>query len=138
MAQEDERRYDDIIDLPHHVSSTHPQMSMLNRAAQFSPFAALSGYGEAIGEAARLTDRRVELTEAEKSAINGKLTAISRRLPAEVSITYFVPDRFKEGGRYVTEAVTVKRIIPTEARIALTDGRGIDLDAVLDIEAPGL
>ena len=134
MDQQDLHRYDDMIDLPHHVSGTHPQMSMLNRAAQFSPFAALTGYGEAIGEAGRITDRRVELTEAEKAVINEKLAAIRGRLPAKVTFTYFVPDRFKEGGRYVTETATVKQIIPTEARIALTNGRGIDLDAVLDIE----
>ena len=78
--RDDSRRYDDIIDLPHHVSQTHPRMSMLNRAAQFAPFAALTGYGAAIDEAARLTQRRVELSEAEQEALNEKLSALAKRV----------------------------------------------------------
>ena len=128
------RRYDDIIDLPHHVSQTHPRMSMLNRAAQFAPFAALTGYGAAIDEAARLTQRRIELSEGEQEALNEKLSALAKRLPAEARITRFVADPRKEGGRYLEENVTVRRILPGEGSMILTDGRAIDLDCVIDVE----
>jgi hypothetical protein len=132
--EDNSRRYDDIIDLPHHVSQTHPRMSMLNRAAQFAPFAALTGYGAAIDEAARLTQRRVELSEAEQEALNEKLSALAKRLPAEARITRFVADPRKEGGRYLEENVTVRRILPSEGSMILTDGRAIDLDCVIDVE----
>ena len=128
------RRYDDIIDLPHPTSRVHPRMPMLNRAAQFAPFAALTGYGETIREAARLTDRRVELTEAEKAVINEGLTRLLPKLPAGARITWFVPDALKDGGRYVTEDVTVRRILPAEGRLLFEDGRSVDLDCVLEIE----
>ena len=81
MKDDSPRDYSDIIDLPHHQSRTHPHMSLLNRAAQFAPFAALTGYGEAIDEAARLTDRRVELSEAEQLELNEKLKRLGARLP---------------------------------------------------------
>ena len=123
--------YDDIIDLPHHVSKTHPPMSMTGRAAQFSPFAALTGFGASIAEAARLTDRRIELTEAEKAEIDRQLSALT--LPGEAEITWFVPDAKKAGGRYVTRRVTVKRLLPVEQRLILADGRTIDLDSVIDV-----
>lgn len=132
--EDNSRRYDDIIDLPHHVSQTHPRMSMLNRAAQFAPFAALTGYGAAIDEAARLTQRRVELSEAEQEALNEKLSALAKRLPAEARVTWFVPDPRKAGGRYVEETVTVRRILPDEDRMILTDGKAIALDCVIDVE----
>ncbi len=125
--------YSDIIDLPHHQSRVHPRMSLLNRAAQFAPFAALTGYGDAIDEAARLTDRRVELSEAEQSELNDKLKRLGADLPAEAEITYFVPDARKDGGRYVTRTVTVRQILPGEARIALSGGGSIDLDCVIDV-----
>ena len=132
--RDDSRRYDDIIDLPHHVSQTHPRMSMLNRAAQFAPFAALTGYGAAIDEAARLTQRRVELSEAEQEALNEKLSALAKRLPAEARVMWFVPDPRKAGGRYVEETVTVRRILADEGRMILTDGKAIALDCVIDVE----
>ncbi|MEG2421569.1 MAG: hypothetical protein RSB55_08455, partial [Oscillospiraceae bacterium] len=92
--------YDDMLHLPHHVSEKHPSMPMLDRAAQFSPFAALTGYDAAVKETARLTDRRVELDEGEKEAIDQRLTLVQERLPdpTEVTITYFVPDKKKAGG----------------------------------------
>lgn len=133
MPEDDPRRYDDIIDLPHHVSATRPQMSMLNRAAQFSPFAALTGYGEAIEEAARQTDRRIELSEAEQAGINDCLARLAKRLPAEASVTWFEPDARKDGGRYVTETVCVRQILTSEGRLALAGGRTIDLDCLLEI-----
>ena len=131
---EDPRRYDDMLDMPHHVSPTRRRMTNLERAAQFAPFAALTGYGAAIDEAARLTQRRIELSEGEQEALNEKLSALAKRLPAEARITRFVADPRKEGGRYLEENVTVRRILPGEGRMILTDGRAIDLDCVIDVE----
>ena len=118
--------YDDIIDLPHHVSQAHPPLSKASRAAQFSPFAALTGFGDGIAEAARLTDRRIDLTEAEKAEIDRKLNELT--LPGEAEITWFVPDAKKAGGCYVTERVTIKRLLPVEKLAILMDGRTIELD----------
>ena len=87
MKAEDERRYDDIIDLPHPVSRTHPRMPAANRAAQFLPFAALSGYGDVIDETARLTDRRIELSESEKAELNARLSRLAERLPAAARLS---------------------------------------------------
>ena len=126
--------YSDIIDLPRHVSKKHPPMSMTNRAGQFAPFAALTGFGGEITEAARLTERRIELSESELNALNDKLLRLSEHLPAECEITHFLPDAKKDGGRYVVEAVTVRQILPEQYQIALDDGRRIDLDNVLDVE----
>ena len=134
MQNDGPRDYSDIIDLPHHQSRVHPRMSLLNRAAQFAPFAALTGYGDAIDEAARMTDRRVELSEAEQQELNAKLKRLGARLPAQAEITYFVPDARKNGGQYVTRSVTVRQILPSEARIALSGGGSIDLDCVIDVE----
>ena len=128
-------KYDAIIDHPHHVSAVHPRMSMLNRAAQFSPFAALTGYGDQITEAARLTDRRIELTEAEEAEIGRKLGAIERG--DEVELTWFVPDERKAGGRYVTERVRVKQVAASEEKVLLAGGRSIDIGQIIDVAAVG-
>ena len=133
MAEE-KRNYEDIIDLPHHVSATRPHMSMSGRAAQFLPFAALTGYGEAIEEAARLTDRRIELSESEQAELSDKLARLNARLPAEASITHFVPDERKDGGRYVTETAVIRQIIPSAGHMLLEGGKTIDLDCVIDVE----
>jgi len=125
-------KYDAIIDRPHHVSKVHPQMSMINRAAQFSPFAALTGYDDQIAEAARLTDRRIELTEAEEAEISEKLAGLKR--DDEVELTWFVPDKKKTGGRYITEKVVVKQMIPTEGKVVLNDGRSIKMDTIIEVE----
>ena len=125
-------KYDAIIDHPHHVSKVHPQMSMINRAAQFSSFAALTGYDDQIAETARMTDRRIELTEAEEAEISKALGQLMKG--DEVEITFFVPDKKKAGGRYVTESVVVKQIFPTEGRMVLMDGRSIDMAAILEVE----
>lgn len=134
MANELNRDYADIIDLPHPTSKTHPRMSMLNRAAQFAPFAALTGFGQAIDETARLTQRRIELGEAEQEELNGKLSRLMERLPAEAEVTYFVPDERKAGGRYVIERVVVRQVRAAEGALALAGGRLIDLDCVIDLE----
>lgn len=126
-------KYDDIIDLPHPVSRRHPPMSMEARAAQFSPYAALTGFGAVITEAARLTDRWIDLTQAEKEAISRKLAGFHEG--DAIELTWFVPDRFKDGGRYTTETVVLKQVIPSEVRLTLADGRSIDMDLLLDVEA---
>ena len=125
-------KYDAIIDHPHHVSKVHPQMSMINRAAQFSPFAALTGYDDQIAETARLTDRRIELTEAEEAEISNALGRLKKG--DSVELTWFVPDKRKAGGRYVTERVVVKQMIPTERRMVLMDGRSIEMSEIIEVE----
>lgn len=117
--------YSDILNLPHHVSATRQQMSMTERAAQFSPFAALVGYDAAVRETARLTDRRIELDNSEKEALNDKLLCIAEH-PGEdfeVVITYFQPDSKKAGGAYVDASGVVKKIDEYARQLLLRDGR---------------
>ena len=127
--------YDDILHLPHHVSEKHPPMSRLDRTAQFSPFAALTGYDAAVEETARLTDRRIELDESEKEAIDLRLTLVQERLPAptEVTITYYVPDKKKAGGAYVSVSGTVKKIDDYERAVILCEGTSIPIDDIFHI-----
>lgn len=128
--------YNDIINLPHHVSNTRSQMSMLDRAAQFSPFAALTGYDSAIKETGRLTDEKLELDEDTRAALDRKqaylLEMISNQ--PEVSITYFLPDEKKTGGAYVTATGNFKRVDDYERMLILTDGRKIPMADIADIE----
>ena len=130
--------YDDILHMPHYVSEKHPPMSRLDRAAQFSPFAALTGYEAAVEETARLTDRRIELEEGEKEAIDQRLTLVQERLPepTEVTVTYFVPDKKKAGGAYVSVSGTVKKIDGYERMVILRDGTSIPIDDILHIDGP--
>lgn len=128
--------YEDIVHLPHPVSARHARMSDADRAAQFSPFAALNGHGDAIRETARLTDSRIELDENEKALLNGKLQALARRLPHRptISVTHFVPDHLKSGGAYVTTTGQLKNIDETEQRLVLTSGLTLCLDDVCALE----
>lgn len=130
------KTYDDIIHLPHHVSTTHPHMAAIDRAAQFSPFAALTGYDAAIKETARLTDKRVELDEAMKEALSNKLQMVADRLKKrpEIAITYFQPDGKKNGGAYVTVINTVKKIDVYERIIIMTDDKVIPVDEIISID----
>ena len=116
--------YDDIIRLPHHVSRNHPQMPMLDRAAQFAPFAALTGYEAAVGETARLTAERRELDPQKAEELNRRLTERAARLPdhPEVTVEYFVPDERKSGGAYVTVTGRVRRISVAEKTLVMEDG----------------
>lgn len=130
-------QYDDIINLPHHVSKTRPQMSMVDRAAQFSPFAALTGYDAAIKETGRLTDEKVNLSEEEKEALDRKQQILMEWLgdhPA-LTITFFVPDGKKSGGAYMTKSGNLKKIDEFERVMLLTDGTKIPLDDVVEIES---
>ncbi len=124
--------YDDIIRLPHHVSQNHPQMSMHDRAAQFAPFAALTGYEAAVGETARLTSERRELDPQEAEELNRRLTDLAARLPdhPEVTVEYFVPDDRKAGGAYVTVTGRVRHISVPEKTLVLEDGAVISLEDV--------
>ncbi len=128
-------RYDDIINLPHHTSAKHPRMAMIDRAAQFSPFAALTGHSSAIDETARLTDRFCEPDEYEKAVINEKLrflSDIAGQQPA-VSVTYFEPDRKKDGGEYMTVTGTVKKIDGNIGAVIMSDGMKISVEFIKDI-----
>lgn len=128
--------YDDIIDLPHHVSATRPQMSRLDRAAQFAPFAALTGYGAAIKETARLTDERSELGEYELMELNAGIHMLMERIDEhpQVEITYFKPDERKDGGAYLTVKSRAKRLNEYERFILLEDDTQIPFDDIYKIE----
>lgn len=125
--------YDDIIHLPHHRSARHPRMPMIDRAAQFSPFAALAGHGAALEETARLTDRKIELAEDEKMLLDEKLRRLLET-GGEAAFTWFLPDGRKEGGTYITAIGTLKRIDTMEGRIILADGTAIPIEDILEIE----
>ena len=127
-------QYDDIIHLPHHVSSTRPRMSAIDRAAQFSPFAALTGYDTSIKESARLTDARIELDDSQKEEIGEKLRLVTGQLDAEIKITYFLPDTKKTGGKYVLAAGAVKKVDEYERMIIMGDGKQIPIDEVIDVD----
>lgn len=135
---QDEHRYDDMLDMPHPVSPTRPRMSLLDRAAQFAPFAALTGFGAAITEADRALDRRVELGEAEAAELAEKLRVLEARQAEqpEISVTYFVPDERKDGGRYEIAEGRLRRIRPEEYALSLADGRVIDIEDIIVIEGP--
>lgn len=129
--------YDDILDLPHPTSAKHPRMPLSDRAAQFSPFAALSGHGAAIAETARLTDRRIELDEDTKAELDRKqklLLALIAEQP-EITVAWFQPDEKKEGGRYVTTTGRLKRVDETRRVLLLTDHTAIPQSDVLEIES---
>ena len=129
-------KYDEIMGLPHHVSKTRPQMPMSDRAAQFAPFAALTGYDAAIKETGRLTDERIELDVEALSALDMKYQLLMEALDEapEVTITYFQPDERKAGGKYVSAVGTVKKIDDFERRITMRDGKRIPMDDVLSID----
>lgn len=137
MNNANNHQYDDIINLPHHVSATRPRMSMIDRAAQFSPFAALTGYDAAIKETGRLTDQRIELSEDSRAVLDRKQQLLVDNLAdrPEVSVTYFVPDERKAGGTYVTVTGRVKKIDDYQRLLLLTDGTKIPLDEILDMES---
>ena len=130
-------QYDDIINLPHHVSKTRPQMAELDRAAQFSPFAALTGYDAAIQETGRLTDERIDLGEETKAMLDMKQQYLGDIIAdqPEITVTYFVPDEKKAGGAYVTVTGNLKRIEEYERMMILTNGKKIPMDEIADIES---
>ncbi len=130
------KTYDDIIHLPRHVSSTHPHMSVIDRAAQFSPFAALTGYNAAIKETERQTDERVELDEYVKDSLKNRLQIIVDKIKEHppIAVTYFQPDEKKDGGSYVTVAGRVKKIDLYTRILVMMDGKIIPIDDIIGID----
>lgn len=134
-----DRRYDDIIHLPHHVSTTHPPMPVSTRAAQFLPFAALSGFEGAIEETGRYTEQKAELDEDARGALDEKLLEIQAHLDAHpgealsVSVTFFVPDESKAGGEYITVTENLKKIDGYGHALLMQGGRRIPMADILDI-----
>lgn len=132
----DEHRYDDIIQLPHHQSTKRAHMSLHDRAAQFAPFAALTGHDAAIEETARLTENEIILDDTAVADINEKLYEIAQNLSEnwKVSITYFRPDERKKGGKYLTDVGTIKKIKETEQLILMDSGMQIKMEQIIKIE----
>ncbi len=128
-------KYDDIINLPHHISKKHPRLSIEQRAAQFAPFAALTGYGDAIKETTRLTEDRIELNEEEKESLDKKLQDLKSKISTnpQVTITYFVPDIKKSGGKYITKIGDLKKIDEYKKIVILEDKTIIPIKEIIEI-----
>jgi len=129
------KTYDDIIDLPRPRSSNRKPMSQSDRAAQFSPFAALTGFEGAIKESARLTDKRIELDENEKSILDEKLRNIQEQLGThqEIEILFFQPDEMKVGGKFILERGLVKKIDAYERIVVMQNGTKIPIEDIAEI-----
>ena len=127
--------YSDIIDLPHHVSNVHPQMSMRQRAAQFSPFAALVGFEDVVDETIRQTASERELDETEKAELDRRIALVMAHLTERpvVTVEYFVPDEHKDGGEYVSKTGPVEKISPA-GRVLVVGGESIRMNRVVGIE----
>lgn len=138
MSLAESHEYDDIINMPHHTSSKHPQMDLYDRAAQFSPFAALTGFESAIEETGRITDMRIELSEDEKAVLDVRFREIRESLSSGerllVALTYFQADALKEGGAYVTVTGRVKKIDEDARKIMFEDRTSVAMDEVVGCE----
>jgi len=132
--------YDDILRLPHPTSERHPRMPISDRAAIFSPFAALTGHGAAIAETARLTQRKIELDEDGKADLDLKQRILAEAAAErpEITVTWFQPDGRKDGGSYVTSSGRLKKIDGPGRRVVLTDGTEIPMEDIVDLESPWL
>ena len=128
-------KYEDIIKLQHHVSKTRPQMPMSDRAAQFAPFAALTGYDDAVKETGRLTDYKIEPEEGTLNELNAKIQLLRENLEdtPEITFTYFKPDERKAGGAYLTVTGRIKKLDDYERLIVLQDGTKLPMEDILDI-----
>lgn len=128
--------YDDIVNLPHYEPKRHPRMSMMARAAQFAPFAAVAGHDAAIREEGRVTDEWADIGESESKELDNKMALLITRQTENpmVTIEYFLPDSRKSGGTYQTIAGNVRRIDDYERVVELTDGRKIPVAMIKDIE----
>ena len=129
------KKYNDIINLSHHISNKHPQMTLEARAAQFAPFAALTGYEDEIKETARLTNERIELDDEAKSILDNKIQMIQERISTRpaITFTYFIPDLKKDGGKYVTVCGIIKKIDKYKQLILLEDKTEIPINEVISI-----
>ncbi len=132
----DEHKYDDIINLEHHVSTKHSRMSLENRSAQFAPFSALTGYEEAVTEEARITENRIDIDEEAKIEVNEKLNYIMKHLDKNiiVSVTYFEKDKKKQGGSYKTIKGIIKKIDDFRKTIEMQTGEIIKIEELKKIE----
>ena len=130
-------RYDDLLHLPPPVSRTHPPMPLADRAAQFSPFAALTGYEDVLREAARLTDEKIDMGDADAETLNARTALLLARLAEhpEITVTYFVPDERKAGGQYVTVTGKIRKFRAAEQEIELDGGPTIPLRQILSLES---
>ena len=128
--------YEDIVNLPPHISKKHPQPTMMERAARFAPFAAITGYEEMVLEEARVTEERIELSEGAKAVLNKKLGILKENLAAcpEVTVTYFEPDQRKSGGAYVSRTGVIRRIDEHQHLIQMMDGKRIFMDEIYELE----
>lgn len=128
-------RYDDIINLPHHVSKSRKPMSMTDRAAQFAPFAALSGHNEALAETVRQTSPKEILSQDELDRLSARLTCVIEHMTErnELSFVYYVPDEVKDGGKYVELTGIPKRYDEYERVLVMSDGRMLLIDNILTI-----
>lgn len=138
MNKQSKWPYEDIVNLPHHVSPTRPQMSRADRAAQFSSFAALTGHDAAVRETARRTASRIDTAEDQRYELDLKQQLLAQVLPSqpEVTVTYFVPDTRKVGGAYVSVSGRLKRIDSRRRVLLLDNGTEIPMDDVLELESP--
>lgn len=129
--------YDDLLHLPHPTSKKHPRMSRLDRAAQFSPFAALTGYDDAVKETARLTDRRVELSDDELAVLDERLRLVLawEDEPPLVSVTWFNPDQRKEGGSYITTQGRIRKVDELKRVLVMEDGGKIPVDDIVELDS---
>lgn len=129
--------YEDIVDLPPHISKRYPQPTMMDRATRFAPFAAITGYEEMVLEEARVTEERIELEECALALLNEKLNMIQEFLDEEpeVTITYFEPDKKKDGGAYISVTGTVKRIDEYERLVIMNDGTKIRIEEIYNLQS---
>lgn len=136
MKTEGKSPYEDIINLPHHVSRKHPPMDREKRAAQFMPFRALTGHEEAVAETARLTERKIDLSEEERADLDARLRILESHLRDRplVRVTYFLADEFKEGGSYEMLEGRLRRIDPYEKRLVFAQGERIPLEDIFSLE----
>ena len=137
MNENDDHKYDDIINLPHPTSRNHPRMPIADRAAQFAPFAALTGHEAAIKETARLTDEKIILSDEVIDGLNEKLGIIAKNIGSgqTVAVTYFVPDDKKAGWVYVTHTGIVKKLDLYKHSLVMTDGEIIPIGQISGIES---
>jgi len=136
MERADDRDFEDIISLPHHVSPTRPQMKRIDRAAQFAPFAALNGHSEAMRETVRLTQPRIDLSEDSRLELDRKQSFLSSLHAPPLRVTFFVPDAHKDGGHYTSYTGKLKRVIPEQRVMVMEDGTLIRLDDVIELDSP--
>lgn len=136
MKQKPRNPYEDMLELPHPVSKTHPQMPRRDRAAQFAPFAALTGYEEAVREAARITEEKMILDEDSKEQLDWKLRCLQEKVKEKptITVTYFLEDEKKKGGKYVTVTGVLKKIDSYTHQFVLENGEEIPVEDIVSLE----